>query len=77
MDYNKKKYLLEQLSKNLENVKTNLTVSEQECLDLKSKWLPKIKELVTIINDKFSHSFSFLGCAGGVELDQGENKVCV
>ncbi|XP_073975871.1 structural maintenance of chromosomes 5 isoform X3 [Rhodnius prolixus] len=74
LDYNKKKYLLEQLSKNLENVKTNLTVSEQECLDLKSKWLPKIKELVTIINDKFSHSFSFLGCAGGVELDQGENK---
>uniref|UniRef100_A0A023EZ20 Structural maintenance of chromosomes protein 5 n=1 Tax=Triatoma infestans TaxID=30076 RepID=A0A023EZ20_TRIIF len=74
LDYNKKKFLLEQLSKNLEDIRTNQTVFQQEYIELKNKWLPQIIDLVSVINDKFSHSFSFLGCAGGVELDQGENK---
>lgn len=74
LDYNRKKFLLEQLSKDLENVRTNQTISQQESHELKNEWLPQVVDLVSVINDKFSHSFSFLGCAGGVELDQGENK---
>ncbi|KAK9499317.1 hypothetical protein O3M35_002370 [Rhynocoris fuscipes] len=73
-DYEEKKHLLDQLGKHVEKVETKLTVLQQQYSEMKNKWMPEISDLIENINEKFSRSFRFLGCAGAVQLDQGDKQ---
>ncbi|KAF6127311.1 structural maintenance of chromosomes 5 [Phyllostomus discolor] len=70
-EYTKREEEIEQLTEELKIKKVELDKyreSISQYLQVKERWLNPLKELVEKINEKFSHFFSSMQCAGEVDL---------
>ncbi|XP_050732110.1 structural maintenance of chromosomes protein 5-like [Eriocheir sinensis] len=76
MEYQERQKEIEKLSRHLDEAERKFNNHQTNLVDMKERWLPRIKELVKNISDQFSHFMSRLGCAGEVVLkEDGENFV--
>ncbi|XP_047623713.1 structural maintenance of chromosomes protein 5 isoform X2 [Phacochoerus africanus] len=67
-EYTKREEEIEQLTEELKIKKVELDKYRENISQVKERWLNPLKELVEKINEKFSHFFSSMQCAGEVDL---------
>ncbi|XP_045696133.1 structural maintenance of chromosomes protein 5 isoform X2 [Phyllostomus hastatus] len=67
-EYTKREEEIEQLTEELKIKKVELDKYRESISQVKERWLNPLKELVEKINEKFSHFFSSMQCAGEVDL---------
>ncbi|KAK6493008.1 structural maintenance of chromosomes protein 5-like [Huso huso] len=72
-EYTKRTQEIENLTKELEEKKTELDNYRQNISQVKERWLNPLKQLVEQINEKFGDFFSSMQCAGEVDL-HSENE---
>uniref|UniRef100_A0A8C5JXA5 Structural maintenance of chromosomes protein 5 n=1 Tax=Jaculus jaculus TaxID=51337 RepID=A0A8C5JXA5_JACJA len=67
-EYTKRETEIQQLTEELKGKKVELDEYRENISQVKERWLNPLKELVEKINEKFSHFFSSMQCAGEVDL---------
>lgn len=67
-EYTKREVEIQQLTEELKGKKVELDEYRENISQVKERWLNPLKELVEKINEKFSHFFSSMQCAGEVDL---------
>ncbi|KAJ7335530.1 hypothetical protein JRQ81_013471 [Phrynocephalus forsythii] len=67
-EYNKRSEEIARMTLELEEKKKELDNYRQNISQVKERWLNPLKQLVDQINEKFSHFFSSMQCAGEVDL---------
>uniref|UniRef100_A0A6J0U4Y2 Structural maintenance of chromosomes protein 5 n=1 Tax=Pogona vitticeps TaxID=103695 RepID=A0A6J0U4Y2_9SAUR len=67
-EYNKRTEEIARVTLELEEKKNELDNYRQNISQVKERWLNPLKQLVEQINEKFSHFFSSMQCAGEVDL---------
>uniref|UniRef100_A0A8D0GQR5 Structural maintenance of chromosomes protein 5 n=1 Tax=Sphenodon punctatus TaxID=8508 RepID=A0A8D0GQR5_SPHPU len=72
-EYTKRVAEINQVAEELEQKKNDLEKYRQDISQAKERWLNPLKQLVEQINEKFSHFFSAMQCAGEVDL-HAENE---
>ncbi|CAG7730182.1 unnamed protein product [Allacma fusca] len=72
--YNKRMQKITELEKIKSDTETNLHLKKTEILNLKSRWLEPLEELVQRINTNFGNFFRQMQCVGEVSLDRGEDE---
>ncbi|XP_061592251.1 structural maintenance of chromosomes protein 5 [Cololabis saira] len=72
-EYQKREQEIKQLEKDLEEQTAALKAYRQNISEVKERWLNPLKQLVEQINEKFSHFFRSMQCAGEVDL-HSENE---
>ncbi|VDB97925.1 unnamed protein product [Peniophora sp. CBMAI 1063] len=71
--FNQRQSKIESLTRELEEKSAQLEKIVHDVQTLHNLWVPRIKCLVESINEKFSHFFDRLCCAGAVELVEHED----
>ncbi|ORX96250.1 P-loop containing nucleoside triphosphate hydrolase protein [Basidiobolus meristosporus CBS 931.73] len=71
--YNNRKKQIDQIKISLAEKEATLNSVIQRMEVLKSKWVPRISELVQRVSVKFSEAFDRIGCAGELKLSPNED----
>lgn len=69
-EYESRQHKIDSISKKLDADKKELDRCLSEIDTLKGNWLPTLRNLVTKINETFSHNFQEMAVAGEVALDE-------
>ncbi|XP_071522811.1 structural maintenance of chromosomes protein 5 isoform X2 [Panulirus ornatus] len=73
-EYQRREAEVRQLHRQLEDAQINAENHQKELEISKTRWLPRITELVENISVSFSQFMARLGCAGEVLLDKGPDE---
>lgn len=73
-EYKKREKLIKELQEDLKNQTKVLEKQRTDTENIKQEWLPPLQELISKINNNFSHFFSSMKCAGEVDLNIPENQ---
>lgn len=73
--YKQRKINIINMEAQLENLNNYTQTKESEIEKLLSEWLPKLKNLVGLLNTNFSRFLTSFGCDGLIELDTGVTRV--
>jgi chromosome segregation ATPase len=73
-EFEEREKQIEKLRDKVSEFQDQLSEYDDAINEVRSKWEPKLEELVKSISDAFSDSFARIGCAGQVTLDKAEDE---
>lgn len=74
-EYKERKSKIKDLEKKLNDLNNNAQSKESQIEKLYSSWLPKIKDLVSLLSMNFQKFLTTFGCNGVIEFQCGATRV--
>ena len=72
-EFNKRKKVIEALSRDVQKYREKLTNHQQNYEDSKNDWMSKVEAMIKDIDQKFQMLFRQLRCAGEISLGRPDN----